>query len=252
MTDGDLNVGISDPDELERFITEKAKTGIYLSALGFGEGNLRDDVIERLADCGNGNYSYIDSALEAKKVLIDEAASTLFTVANDVKFQIEFNPEAVNAYRLIGYENRRLADTDFRDDTKDAGEIGAGFEMVALYELIPADSDAAISLRYGQTESEENDFSDELGVLSIRWKGTGSEEAEEKSIVITKDVYTDNPTDAFRFAASVAEFAQTLRGSDNNGNGSLEHVYEILKELDLDDEYKEEFKYLVRTLLGGE
>ncbi|MBR3403476.1 MAG: von Willebrand factor type A domain-containing protein [Parasporobacterium sp.] len=252
MTDGDLNVGISDPDDLERFITEKAKTGIYLSALGFGEGNLRDDVIERLADCGNGNYSYIDSALEAKKVLIDEAASTLFTVANDVKFQIEFNPEAVNAYRLIGYENRRLADTDFRDDTKDAGEIGAGFEMVALYELIPADSDAAINLRYGQTESEENDFSDELGVLSIRWKGTGSEEAEEKSIIINKDVYTDNPTNAFRFAASVAEFAQTLRGSDNNGTGSLEHVYDILQELDLDDEYKEEFKYLVRTLLGRE
>jgi len=252
MTDGDLNVGISDPDELERFITEKAKTGIYLSALGFGEGNLRDDVIERLADCGNGNYSYIDSALEAKKVLIDEAASTLFTVANDVKFQMEFNPEAVNAYRLIGYENRRLADTDFRDDTKDAGEIGAGFEMVALYELIPADSDAAISLRYGKTDTKDNEFSDELGVLSIRWKETGSEEAEEKNIVINKDVFTDNPTDAFRFAAAVTEFAQTLRGSENNGNGSLEHVYDTLKELDPDDEYKEEFKYLVRTLLGRE
>ena len=252
MTDGDLNVGISDPDELERFITEKAKNGIYLSALGFGEGNLRDDVIERLADCGNGNYSYIDSALEAKKVLIDEAASTLFTVANDVKFQMEFNPSAVNAYRLIGYENRRLADTDFRDDTKDAGEIGSGFEMVALYELIPADSDAAISLRYGQTDTEENEFSDELGVLSIRWKENGSEEAEEKDIIINKDVYTDNPTDAFRFAASVAEFAQTLRGSENNGTGSLEHVYDTLKELDPDDEYKEEFKYLVRTLLGRE
>ena len=254
MTDGDLNVGISDPDELERFITEKAKTGVYLSCLGFGEGNLRDDAIERLADCGNGNYSYIDSTLEAKKVLIDEAASTLFTVANDVKFQIEFNPDAVNAYRLIGYENRRLADTDFKDDTKDAGEIGAGYEMIALYELIPADSDAAISLRYGQTEKEETEdsFSDELGILSIRWKENGQEEANEKSVIILKDVYTDAPSDSFRFAAAVTEFAQTIRGSENNGNGSLEHVYDTLKELTLDDEYKEEFKYLVRTLLGRE
>ena len=255
MTDGDLNVGISDPDDLERFITEKAKTGVYLSALGFGEGNLRDDAIERLADCGNGNYSYIDSTLEAKKVLIDEAASTLFTVANDVKFQIEFNPDTVNAYRLIGYENRRMADTDFKDDTKDAGEIGAGYEMIALYELIPADSDAAIDLRYSQEEdekTEEDGFSDELGMLSIRWKENGQEEADEKNVIIYKDVYTDNPSDAFRFAAAVTEFAQTIRGSENNGNGSLEHVYDTLKELTLDDEYKEEFKYLVRTLLGRE
>lgn len=257
MTDGDLNVGISDPDELEKFITEKAKTGVYLSALGFGDGNLRDDAIERLADCGNGNYSYIDSALEAKKVLIDEAASTLFTVAGDVKFQVEFNPEAVNAYRLIGYENRRLADTDFRDDTKDAGEIGAGYEMIALYELIPADSDAAISLRYqqeetGEKEDKDSDFADELGVLSIRWKEAGRDKAEEEEYIITKDVFTDDPTDAFRFAAAVTEFAQVLRGSENKGSGSLEHVYDILQEIDLDDEYKEEFKYLVRTLIGRE
>ena len=293
MTDGDLNVGISDPDDLEQFITEKAKSGVYLSALGFGEGNLRDDAIERLADCGNGNYSYIDSTLEAKKVLIDEAPSTLFTVANDVKFQIEFNPEAINAYRLIGYENRRLADTDFKDDTKDAGEIGAGYEMVALYELIPADSDAAISLRYqqdskdniidefkddildeandtvidetkdtftkvdekeekGDKENNVDDFSDELGMLSIRWKEPGQEKAEEMNVIIHKDVYTDDPSDAFRFAAAVTEFAQSIRGSENNGNGSLEDVYDILDEIDLDDEYKEEFKYLVRTLIGRE
>ena len=300
MTDGDLNVGISDPDDLERFITEKAKTGVYLSALGFGKGNLRDDAIERLADCGNGNYSYIDSTLEAKKVLIDEAPSTLFTVAGDVKFQIEFNPDTVNAYRLIGYENRRLADTDFKDDTKDAGEIGAGYEMVALYELIPADSDAAISLRYqqnkedsqndgkdggnegdqngsiegdnegdqdgstegdnegGHTDSQHeadekgNSLADELGMLSIRWKENGQNKAEEINIIINKDVYTNDPSDAFRFAAAVAEFAQTIRGSENNGNGSLEHVYDILGEIDLDDEYKEEFKYLVRTLIGRE
>ncbi len=267
MTDGDLNVGISDPDDLERFITEKAKSGVYLSALGFGEGNLRDDAIERLADCGNGNYSYIDSTLEAKKVLIDEAPSTLFTVANDVKFQVEFNPETVNAYRLIGYENRRLADTDFKDDTKDAGEIGAGYEMVALYELIPADSEAAISLRYQQSrdsgaddtdhadkETKEKDgmYADELGMLSIRWKENGQNKAEELNVIIDKDVYTDTPSDAFRFAAAVAEFAQTIRGSENNGTGSLEHVYDTLGGIDLDDEYKEEFKYLVRTLIGRE
>jgi len=251
MTDGDLNVGISDPDELEKFITEKAKSGVYLSALGFGKGNLRDDAIERLADCGNGNYSYIDSALEAKKVLIDEAESTLFTVAGDVKFQLEFNPDAVNAYRLIGYENRRLADTDFRDDTRDAGEIGAGYEMIALYELIPADSDAAISLRY-QQEEKGSDFADELGILFIRWKEPGQTQAKEEEYIISREVLTDDPSDAYRFAAAAAEFAQVLRGSENKGNGSLEHVYDILKETDLDDEYKEEFKYLVRTLLGRE
>lgn len=256
MTDGDLNVGISDPDDLERFITEKAKTGVYLSALGFGEGNLRDDAIERLADCGNGNYSYIDSTLEAKKVLIDESPSTLFTVAGDVKFQVEFNPQAVNAYRLIGYENRRLADTDFKDDTKDAGEIGAGYEMVALYELIPADSDAAISLRYQQDKKENADvedaFTDELGMLSIRWKENGQNKAEEMNVIINKDVYTEEASDAFRFAAAVAEFAQTIRGSENNGEGSLQHIYDTLDTIDLDDEYKEEFKYLVRTLIGRE
>lgn len=253
MTDGDLNVGISDPDELEAFIKEKAKSGIYLSTFGFGTGNLRDDALERLADCGNGNYSYIDSMLEAKKVLVDEAASTLFTVANDVKFQIEFNPENINAYRLIGYENRRLEATDFRDDTKDAGEIGSGHEVVALYELIPTDSEAAVNLKYGQAENKNaNEMSNEIATLTMRWRDTEDEKAEEKEIVITKDVYEKNPSDDFKFACIVTEFAQTLQKSKNAGNSSLDHVYELLLHMELDDEYKEEFKYLIRTLLGNE
>ena len=124
-TDGDLNIGISDPDQLEKFIELKKESGVYLSVLGFGTGNIKDNNMERLADCGNGNYSYIDSLFEAKKVLVEEMGSTLLTIAEDVKLQVEFNPQKVNSYRLIGYENRMLSATDFNDDSKDAGEIGA-------------------------------------------------------------------------------------------------------------------------------
>jgi Ca-activated chloride channel family protein len=137
-TDGDFNVGLSSDDELVRLIENKRKSGVFLSVLGFGSGNLNDSMMEKLADKGNGNYAYIDSEDEARKALGQQAAGTLYTIAKDVKIQVEFNPALVAGYRLIGYENRLLADRDFNDDKKDAGEIGAGHSVTALYEIVPA------------------------------------------------------------------------------------------------------------------
>ena len=142
-TDGDFNVGVSDDDELVKLISAKAKSGVFLSVLGFGMGNIKDAKLEKLADKGNGHYAYIDSPREAYKVLVEEMGSTLVTVAKDVKIQVEFNPAKVGAFRLIGYENRIMAHKDFNDDTKDAGEIGAGHHVTALYELVPAGTEEA-------------------------------------------------------------------------------------------------------------
>ncbi|HHX12383.1 MAG TPA: VWA domain-containing protein, partial [Clostridiales bacterium] len=170
-TDGDLNVGVSSEGELTRLVKKKKKSGVYLSVLGFGAGNIKDNKMEALADNGNGNYSYIDSLLEAKKVLVDEMGGTLFTVADDVKLQVEFNPTFLKGYRLIGYENRLLNAEDFDDDTKDAGEIGAGHRVTALYELVATDSKQKVvesNLKY-QSESELSD-SDEWLTINIRYK----------------------------------------------------------------------------------
>lgn len=251
-TDGDLNIGISEPDQLEKLITEKKETGIYLSVLGYGMYNYRDDNMERLADCGNGNYAYIDSLLEAKKVLVEEMGSTLLTVADDVKLQVEFNPDKVNSYRLIGYENRLMMANEFRDDTKDAGEIGAGHSVVALYELVPTGSAQAVTLKYqDQTKPEtENTYASEYATLFVRYKEPGEATASEKDYPITEEVYTETPNDEFRFAAAAAEFALILKDSEFKGDSSLEHLSGILKEMTLDDEYRQEMAYLVRRLEG--
>ena len=249
-TDGDLNIGISEPDQLEKLITEKKESGVYLSVLGFGMYNIRDDNMERLADCGNGNYAYIDSLLEAKKVLVEEMGSTLLTVANDVKLQVEFNPAKVNSYRLIGYENRLMAASEFRDDTKDAGEIGAGHSVVALYELIPADSAQAVTLKYQEQPQNEGADTDEFATLFVRYKEPGEETAAEKDYPVTEESFTEIPDDDFRFAAAAAEFALILKDSEYKGESSLEHLSAILKEISLDDEYRQEMSYLVRRLEG--
>ena len=214
--------------------------------------NYRDDNMERLADCGNGNYAYIDSLLEAKKVLVEEMGSTLLTVADDVKLQVEFNPERVNSYRLIGYENRLMMANEFRDDTKDAGEIGAGHSVVALYELIPSDSAQAVTLKYQeQTKPEtENTYASEYATLFVRYKEPGEATAAEKDYPITEEAYTETPGDEFRFAAAAAEFALILKDSEFKGDSSLEHLSGILKEMTLDDEYRQEMAYLVRRLEG--
>ena len=247
VTDGDLNIGISEPDELEALIRDKAQSGVYLSVVGTGYGNYRDDNMERLADCGNGNYSYIDSLREANKVFVEEFSSTLVTVAADVKFQIEFNPNYVNSYRLIGYENRRLADTDFKDDTKDAGELGAGHAVVALYEIIPCGSADAIDLKY--QIAPQSAYAGELATLKLRYKDAVGEPSQELTAVIpTAKNGAGNPD--FRFAALVTEFAMVLSDSPNRGTATLEDIQAQCSASDWTDPYRQEFAGLVRMLNG--
>ena len=257
-TDGDLNVGISSADDLEDLITEKKDDGIFLSVLGFGEGNLKDDRLERLADCGNGNYSYIDSLFEGKKVLIDEMGSTLVTVAKDVKLQVEFNPERVNSYRLIGYENRLMKDQDFNDDTKDGGEIGAGHTVVALYEIVPEGGrDGSISLKYqdkdveyseDKEDSEKSEYYSEYATVSVRYKEPDSDKSQLFSIVVGDEDYYENGSENIRFAGMVAEFAMLLSDSEYKGTASFSDIMDEYKQIRNTDEYKDEFGQLVRMM----
>lgn len=216
-SDGDFNVGVTSRDELERLITRERESGIYLTVLGFGMGNYHDDTMEILADKGNGNYSYIDSLLEARKVLVKERTSTLFTLARDVKLQVEFNPAQVGGYRLLGYENRSMADEDFRDDRKDAGEIGLGHAVTALYELYPPGSPAihkVDNLKY-QVMTPASTASPEILTVKLRYKPLG----EGESVQINHPVIPDSrslaaTSDDFRFAAAVAGFGMLLRHPD--------------------------------------
>lgn len=245
-TDGDLNVGISDPDELEKFIEKKKESGIFLSVLGFGEGNYKDDKMERLADCGNGNYSYIDSRIEGHKVLVDEMSSTLVTVAKDVKFQIEFNPEVVNAYRLIGYEDRQMDAIAFNDDKKDGGELGAGHSVVALYEIVPVKSDSAVELKYQKALKSLNNG--EYATIKIRYKEPEASKSELLAFVVGSDSFSEVPGENLAFAELVAEFAMLLSNSGYAGDITYADILEGYKSLENTDEYKDEFYNLVRMV----
>ena len=218
-TDGDFNVGVSSPGELERLIEAKRETGVFLSVLGFGTGNLKDTTMETLADKGNGNYAYIDSLMEARKVLVEQAGGTLVTIAKDVKLQVEFNPRKVGAHRLVGYENRVLAHTDFNDDRKDAGEIGAGHTVTALYEIVPPGAEASVpgtdALRYQQPAAPTAAAaSDELLQVQLRYK---QPDADTSQLVVTRvaDAVKPTPSADLRFAAAVAMFGMKLRGSEH-------------------------------------
>ncbi|MCH5348847.1 MAG: VWA domain-containing protein [Oscillospiraceae bacterium] len=250
-TDGDLNVGLSSESELTSLIEEKRESGVFLSVLGFGTGNVKDNRMEALADHGNGNYSYIDSELEAKKVLIEEMAGTLYTVAKDVKIQVEFNPMNVSGYRLIGYENRALANKDFADDTKDAGEIGAGHTVTALYELIMNDGTWAVpeaNLKYQQNTITGN--ADELLTVYLRYKQPDGNTSKLLTVPVTYDAYTAKMPANMTFAAAAAEFGMVLRGSEHKGTASCQQILDILEGYNYSgDEYKTEFVYLVRTML---
>lgn len=247
-TDGDFNVGISSRDELQRLVEEKRNNGIYISVLGYGMGNYRDDMAETIANKGNGNYAYIDNFTEAKKVLVNEFGGTLYTVAKDVKLQLEFNPQYVKEYRLVGYENRALANEDFEDDKKDAGEIGAGHTVTALYELIPAKGATTDGLRY-QKQVKEG-FANELAFLKIRYKDPVVKDAKsvEENIPIPFSLTDLTQTDDdYRFAASVAEWGMLLRNSKYKAKSSYKQVIDLAKNAIGKDEegYRKEFIRLV-------
>ena len=248
-TDGDLNVGLTTQEELEDLITQKKESGVYLSVLGFGSGNIKDNKMETLADKGNGNYAYIDSLTEAKKVLVEEMGATLVTVAQDVKFQVEFNPSVVTGYRLIGYENRQLAEQDFADDTKDAGEVGAGHTVTALYEFVTADATTTYSgtdLKYAKGKKLPNE---EWFTVNIRYKDPGSTSSKLQSYPVDKSKYVENASQDMQFAMAVAEFGLVVSKSSYKGNADMRSVIDRLKTIDTkSDEYKDEFCYLVRRL----
>lgn len=251
-TDGDFNVGLSSDDELVRLIESERKSGVFLSVLGYGMGNYKDNKMQQLADKGNGNHSYIDNINEAKKVLIREFGSTLFTIAKDVKIQVEFNPSRVQAYRLIGYENRMLASEDFNDDTKDAGELGSGHTVTALYEIIPAGIKSEFiksvePLKY-QPGSKKIIDSDELVNIKLRYKAPGADDSRLIEVAVM-DSQTDigSASENFRFSAAVAEFGLILRSSEYKQQASIQQVILLAKSAKGDDKngYRTEFIKLV-------
>lgn len=262
-TDGDFNVGISSNSELIKLIESKRDDGIFLSVLGFGTGNLKDSKMEQIANNGNGNYYYIDNLLEAKKVLVNEMGSTLHTIAKDVKIQVEFNPQNVQAYRLIGYENRLLNDEDFNDDTKDAGELGSGHTVTALYEVIPHGVEIDNNLmdvdplKYQQPNQPNNDYSGELMTVKLRYKNPD----ENNSNLLSSIVHTSKDetvlSENLAFASSVASFGMILRDSRFKGDSNFETVIKLARMGKGEDEqgYRSEYIKLVelaKLLYHGE
>lgn len=252
-TDGDFNIGDSSNGGIERLVEEKRSTGIFMTVLGFGMGNIKDDKMEIIADKGNGNYSYIDNLQEARKVLVSEFGGTLFTIAKDVKFQVEFNPARVKSYRLVGYENRMLNEEDFNDDKKDAGEMGAGHNVTALYELVPAGSgnegQSVDPLRY-QKVVKESDNSSEYLTIKIRYKNpsSGTSQLLEKPVSgRIRDI--EEASVNLKFAAGVAEFGMLLRDSEFKGSSTFTGAAALAKSAKGDDEdgYRSELVRLINT-----
>ena len=217
-TDGDFNVGISDPEALKTYVAEQKKSGISLTTLGYGSGNYHDTMMEQLADAGDGNYSYIDSEAEAKKVLVRQLTSTLATVARDIKIQLEFNPAAVKEYRLVGYENRLLREEDFNNDRVDAGDIGAGHNITALYEIIPQGKTGWLDARHYQNAPAASGKADEYGWLKLRYKAPESEQSQLiEQPIAAKSIPLADAEEATRFAIAAASYAQALKGGKYNG-----------------------------------
>ena len=257
-TDGDLNIGVTDEGSLTRLITEKKESGVYLSVLGFGTGNISDTRMEALADNGNGNYSYIDDVAEARRVLVSEIGGTLFTAADDVKLQVEFNPAKVRGYRLIGYENRLMDAEDFADDTKDGGEIGAGHCVTVLYEIAgpgSAQEIPEVSGRYSAQEAEteageEGPGEDEWLAVNIRYKDPGTAKSRLMVRPVTDSDVSAEMSSDLSWAAGVAQTGMLLSESEYAGTSSYENIRERLEEIDgvRSDPYREEFLYLLLRL----
>lgn len=253
-TDGDFNVGVSSDDDLVRIVEKERESGVYLTVLGYGMGNYKDNKMQKLADKGNGNHAYIDGLSEARKVLVNEFGGTLFTIAKDVKLQIEFNPAKVAGYRLIGYENRLLNKEDFNDDKKDAGELGSGHTVTALYEVIPAGVESEFlkkvdSLKYSKPVKQQASGGNELLTVKFRYKSPDKNKSEliEHAVVDAEKNFKAT-SDNFRFAASVAAFGMVLRNSEFKGSAKYESVLRMAKEAKGNDAegYRKEFIGLVK------
>lgn len=252
-SDGDFNVGISDVDELEKLIEEKRTTGVFLSILGFGMGNYKDNRMEKLSDKGNGNYAYIDNLLEAQKVFVKEFGGTLFTVAKDVKLQVEFNPTYIQAYRLIGYENRALANEDFKNDVKDAGDMGSGHTVTAIYEVVPRNIDSPYlvdKLKYQVNLTTTGSDSNELCTVKMRYKEPNADLSQQVEVIVkNEEIPFEKASENFRFAAAVSELGLLLRQSDYKGAASYDNVIRIANNaLGKDEEgYRAELVKLAKT-----
>ena len=246
-TDGDFNIGNSSTGELEKLITEKRDKGIFLTVLGFGMGNYKDNRMETLADKGNGTYAYIDSEREAKKVFVDEMPKTLYTIAKDVKIQVEFNPAVVKEYRLIGYENRKLNNEDFDNDKKDAGELGCGATVTALYELVPADGTGESGLKYQTSEVTGDDS--EMMTVKVRYKEPKADESQLIEMPVMNYV-TDEMSGDFKFAASLAELGMLLNDSEYKGDASYDSVIDLARDGIGEDElgFRTEFLHIADML----
>jgi Ca-activated chloride channel family protein len=253
-TDGDFNVGMSSDDELERLIEKERNSGVFLTVLGFGTGNYQDAKMQKLANKGNGNHAYIDQLNEAKKVFVNEFGGTLFTIAKDVKLQLEFNPAYVKAYRLVGYENRLLQNEDFNNDKKDAGELGSGHTVTALYEIVPVGVDTDLTgnvdeLKYQNTKPLNPTYNNELMTLKLRYKKPEG----DNSMLMVKTVTSAGSSwaatsDQFRFAAAVAEMGMLLRDSEYKGSSSFSQLISMASSaLSNDpDGYRKEFIELAK------
>lgn len=239
-SDGDLNVGINSETELKEFVSEKRDTGIYLSVLGFGSGNYKDNKMEALADSGNGNYFYIDTLKEGYKVLVEDLMSTLITAADDVKFQIEFNPDYIQSYRKIGYENRNMANADFADDTKDGGEVGYGHSVTVVYEIVPVNPNNDLKYQ-GHSSSSYADWM----TVSIRYKDHGENESNLIEYVVDADNYSEVPSNDWNFISNVVGFALVMNDSQYKEDLTIEEVIISMNDLELNDRDKIEFLSLV-------
>ncbi len=254
-TDGDFNVGASNQNELEDLITKKRESGVFLTCLGFGMGNYKDNKIETLANKGNGNYSYIDNIQEANKTLVSEFGGTMFTIAKDVKIQIEFNPSVVQAYRLVGYENRLLNNEDFKDDKKDAGEMGAGHTVTAIYEIIPVGVKSEFvkktdDLKYQQNKTNSSDTK-EVVTIKTRYKKPDGETGIDYNIPVSNKINSfSNSSENYRFSSAVAMFGMLLRDSEFKGTSSYDKVIELAEKSKGKDYegYKAEFIRLVNSV----
>ena len=254
-TDGDFNVGVSSDGELTRLIEQEREHGIYLSVLGFGMGNLKDSKLELLADKGNGHYAYVDNLMEARKIFVQELGATLLTVAKDVKFQVEFNPARVAAYRLVGYENRVMAAEDFNDDSKDAGELGAGHSVTALYEILPAGAPVDVRLgtvdplQYGSTGSGNVRASDDWLTVKIRYKPPTGGSSRLLSQPVRRE---QKPSANFRWATAVAGIGMLLRDSEHKGQCTWPAMLELARDGRGPDRegYRSEFIRLAETAEG--